>query len=207
MSNRISGILLITLIALCVIIALELRSGVPSADDLKASPQGDKGAAAVGPVRLMVPPLAALSETLDRPLFSESRRPPEVESNGAPVTPTPVSMGAAANFSVSAIVITENERAVLLVHPQRGDLTRVAEGETVAGWRLDRVENDRAVFTKDGETREAALRTFGPPPPRRPQRSTPLRPGVTTPERAPRRTLGDTRLRPSGSEEEPASER
>ncbi|NIQ28780.1 MAG: hypothetical protein GTN88_20750, partial [Gammaproteobacteria bacterium] len=70
-----------------------------------------------------------------------------------------------ASFSISAIVITEKERAVLLTHPQSGEVARVAEGETIAGWRLERVESDRAVFSKDGDSKEIALRTFGPPPP------------------------------------------
>lgn len=207
MSNRISGILLITLAALCVIIVMEARSGVPSAENFRGSAGKEENTTVTGPVRLALPPLAALNETVARPLFTETRRPPEMESNGLQVTPSPVAAASAASFTVSAIVITDNERAVLLVHPQSGELTRVAEGETIAGWRLDRVENDRAVFSKDGDTREAVLRTFGPPPPRRPPRSARALPGINAPDRAPRRTLGGTRLRPSGSQEEPTPER
>ncbi|NIQ36788.1 MAG: hypothetical protein GTN86_12890, partial [Xanthomonadales bacterium] len=54
--------------------------------------------------------------------------------------PTPVVSGPTADFSISAIMITDKERAVLLTHPQSGELTRVAEGELIAGWRLERVE-------------------------------------------------------------------
>lgn len=207
MSNRISGILLITLAALCVTIVIEARSGVPSVENLRASADKGEGTSVTGPVRLTLPPLAALSETVARPLFTETRRPPEMESNGVPDTPGPVAAASAAGFTVSAIIITESERAVLVVHPQSGELTRVAEGETIAGWRLDRVENDQAVFSKDGDTREAALRIFGPPPPHRPPRSARALPRINTPERAPRRTLGGTRLRPFGSQEESTPER
>ncbi len=208
MSNRISGILLITLIALCSIIVMEVRSGVPSVEDLKAFPERNKDSTQAGPVRLTLPPLAALSETIDRPLFVDTRRPPDVGTSEALATAAPIPLGPSASFSLSAIVITEDERAVLLTHPQSGALTRVAEGETVAGWRLDKVENDRVIFSKDGETQEAALRTFGPPPPRRGvQRQSPAISGGDTPDRGPRQTQGRTRLRPLMPQEAPVSER
>ncbi len=207
MSNRISGILLLTLIALCAIIVIEARMGIPSVDNLKATRDEEKAATSAGPLRLTLPPLAALGETVGRPLFNQTRRPPEEELDLASVSPTPVAIDTGANFTVSAIVITEDESAVLLIHPQSGELTRVAEGETIAGWRLDRVEKDRAIFSKEGESREAALRSFGPAPPPRRQVSAPVRPGVRTPQRALRRTLDGTRQRPSGSQQNPSSER
>ena len=209
MSNRISGILMISLIALCVVIVMEARSGVPSAGNLSSSPEKGKADPAAGPVRLTLPPLASLSETVERPLFSESRRPPEEESNTALEVPTPVPSGTSTNFNVSAIVITDDERAVLLVHPESGDLTRVAEGEMISGWRLEKVEADRAIFSRDGETQEAALRAFGPPPPIRARRSGPAASasGGDARERTLRRALSGARLPASGSQEQPASQR
>lgn len=202
MSNRISGILFIILIALCGIIVIEARMGIPSVDKLKATRDEQKAETPAGPLRLTLPPLAALGETVGRPLFNQTRRPPDEELNDAPISPTPVPVGTGANFIVSAIVITEDESAVLLNHPQSGDLTRVAEGETIAGWRLDKVEKDHAIFSKDGQSREVALRSFGPAPPPRRQGSAPARTGVTTPQRAPRRTLNRTRQRPPGSQKD-----
>jgi len=207
MSNRISGILLITLIALCVIIVMEARSGIPSANRLRATPVEDKGATVAGPLRVALPPLGALIETVERPLFSETRRPPDEESNGEPISPAAVPMGPGGKFVLSAIVITDDARAVLIANPQDGEPIRVTEGETIAGWRLDSVENDRAVFSKDGETREVALRIFGPPPLRRPQRAPPTPPGAMTPEQALRRALSENGLRPSTIQKEPATER
>jgi hypothetical protein len=202
MSNRISGILFIILIALCVIIVVEARMGIPSVDHLKAIRDEQKSETPAGPLRLTLPPLAALGETVGRPLFNDTRRPPDEELNDAPVSPAPVPVGTGANFIVSAIVITDDERAVLLSHPQSAEPTRVDEGETILGWRLDRVENDRAIFSKDGQTREAALRNFGPAPSLRRQRSAPAQPGVITPQPAPRRILDRTRQRPPGSEKD-----
>ena len=207
MSNRISGILLLTLVALCVIIVVEARSGVPSAERLRASEDPAVDTSSAGPVRLSLPPLAVLSETVERPLFSESRQPPQDDGNDAPVSPSAVAAGPAANFSISAIMITNKERAVLLIDPQSGKLTRVEEGDTIAGWRLERVEDDRAVFSRDGENREAVLRTFGPPPAPRPRRSLPSVRGIKQPERALRQPAEAARLRALDSRQEPDSER
>lgn len=207
MSNRISAILLMTLIALCGVIVIEARSGVSSTAHMRSPLDQGVDSAAASPVRMTLPPLAALSETVERPLFTETRRPPDEEPDGAPVSASPVPARSSMSFSVSAIVITDSERAVLLVHPQSGELTRLNEGETVAGWRLDKVESDRAVFSKDGESREAVLRTFGPPPPSRPQRALPTVRGINAPERKRRQPAGATRLRPFDPREEPDSER
>lgn len=167
MSNRISTILLFTLIALVALIAVELKGGLSPDERIAAAAAKEREAAAPQPVRLSLPPLSSLSETVNRPLFIDNRRPPEDTAEAAPAIDTPRPAGTATSFSVSAIIVTEKERAVLLSYPQSGGLTRVAEGEMVAGWRLEKVENDRAIFEKDGETREAALRSFGPPPPPR----------------------------------------
>lgn len=195
MSNRISGILMVTLIALCAIVVMEARSGIPSADSLKVPPQEVKATTVAGPVRVELPPLGALDETVERPLFMESRRPPEVEPEEAPISPAPVPMGPRGNFVLSAIVITDDERAVLIANPQSGEPIRLAEGESIAGWRLDKVETERAVFSKDGEIREVALRTFEPPPASRPLRPPTLAPEAITAEEALRRALRGNGLR------------
>jgi hypothetical protein len=207
MSNRISGILMVTLIALCAIIVMEARSGVPSAESLKVTPQKHKSAAVAGPLRVTLPPLAALSETIERPLFSETRRPPEVESDDALVSPAEAPVEPSAKFVLFAIIITDDERAVLVANPQGGEPIRVAEGDTIAGWQLDSVKNDRAIFSMEGEIQEVALRTFGPPPPPRPQRPTATPPRANSPEEALRRALREKRLRSQTSEKETAPRR
>jgi hypothetical protein len=205
MSNRISGILVITLIAFCAMILLEARSGIRSADGVKVTPEKDQGAAISGPVRVTLPPLVALSETVERPLFSETRRPLEVESAVPPVSAAPVPLGPSGKFVLSAIVITDDERAVLIDNPQTGEPVRLAEGESIGGWRLDRVETDRATFSREGETREVALRTFEPRAPSRPQRSTAIPPETMTPEQALRRALRENALRPPASPQDSPS--
>jgi hypothetical protein len=169
--NRVSGILLLTLVALGAIVATEIREGIPSADRAVAAASKQKPQAAPAtarPFQPPLPPLESLSETTSRPLFLAERRPPDGEP--APLPDAPLPAGPDPNFSISAIIITDDEHAVLMAHPETGTLNRLKEGEAVAGWTLEQVTPDRAVFTKDGQTKEATLRTFGPPPAPRPKR-------------------------------------
>jgi hypothetical protein len=163
--NRVSGILLLTLVGLGAIVATEIREGIPSADRAVAAASKQKPQAAPAtarPFQPPLPPLESLSETTSRPLFLAERRPPDGEP--APLPDAPLPAGPDPNFSISAIIITDDEHAVLMAHPETGTLNRLKEGEAVAGWTLEQVTPDRAVFTKDGQTKEATLRTFGPPP-------------------------------------------
>lgn len=170
MLNRVSGILLLTLVGLGAIVATEIREGIPSADRTvaAASKQKPRAAPAAWSFQRTLPTLESLSETTSRPLFLAERRPPKSEPTSLPEAPLPA--GPDPSFSISAIIITDDEHAVLMEHPETGAINRLKEGETVAGWTLEQVAPDRAVFTKDGQTKEATLRTFGPPSPPRSKR-------------------------------------
>ena len=173
MLNRVSGILLLTLVGLGAIVATEIREGIPSADRAvgSASKQKPQAAPAAWSFQPTLPTLESLSETTSRPLFLAARRPPEGEPEPEPEAPRPA--GRDPSFSISAIIITDDEHAVLMEHPETGTINRLKEGEAVDGWTLEQVAPDRAVFTKDGQTKEATLRVFGPAPPQRPKRRSP----------------------------------
>lgn len=163
MVNRLTAILLLMLVSLVAVIAVELHkdarvAGRPGAG-IESSQINEQSFLDL--LRISLPPLSSLTETTARPLFVETRKPsPEAP---APVAPMPVDVGEAPDISISAIVITEKERVVLVKHPVSGALVRMREGERIIGWTLDRVEPGRAVFSKEGTSRSATLRTFGPP--------------------------------------------
>ena len=204
MLNHVSGILLLTLVGLGAIVATEIREGTPSADRAVAAASKKKPQAvpAAWSFQPTLPTLESLSETTSRPLFLAARRPPEGEPAPGPEAPPPA--GPAPSFSISAIIITDDEHAVLMEHPETGTTKRLKEGEAVVGWTLERVAPDLAVFTKDGQTKEATLRAFGPPPPPRAKRRSPAAGKVAAPgsaagaqqpdkARAPRRVRRRTR--------------
>lgn len=163
--NRLTGILLLTLTSLVVVMGTELKSGagVPGRSDAIRAPTRPTDDASIEALRLSMPPLASLSQTTSRPLFAESRRPGEFAAGSVEVAP--LDSGAGPTFSISAIVLTDKERAVLVNHPASGTPVRLREGESIAGWILKEVFADRATFAKEGESQLVTLRTFGPPRP------------------------------------------
>jgi hypothetical protein len=66
-------------------------------------------------------------------------------------------------YTLSAIIIVDDERVALLTDTATGGLSRVKEGESIAGWRVEEIRKESAVL-RNGEVREELpLRTFGPP--------------------------------------------
>lgn len=161
-----SGWLVASLLVLWALVMAELHFRVgqgPSAPRLPA----ESSPAEPAPV-----PLFALAErgsfsaTIERPLFLPNR---QAVASEAPA-PAPVAEAArptANRYALSAIIIVDQQRIALLSDTTTGGLTRVREGERVAGWQVEKIGESSAVL-RSGDTREElALRTFGPPPPPR----------------------------------------
>jgi hypothetical protein len=136
-----------------------------------------------------LPPLAAFSTTVERPLFSRNRRPPPPgEAAGAELA-----QGTATEmpFLLSGVLIAGPRRVALLQTRASPKTLRVEEGETVEGWKvvtirpqavvvrsgsgqqelklLDRIANPAALQRPPSPGRPAARRPVGqpgaPPPP------------------------------------------
>ena len=163
MSARSSSWLLLCLVALAALLVAEWR--FPVGRDA-ASPfvaQGSAAAIASPAPRFTLEDRETFPETLARPLFMPNRRPPESE---APESPAPVKRAAKPDtkrYALSAIIIVDDERIALLTDTATGGLSRVKEGESVAGWRVEEIREESAVL-RNGEVREELpLRIFGPP--------------------------------------------
>jgi hypothetical protein len=129
---------------------------------------------------LDVPALTEFSATLERPLFSKSRRPAEPEADdGAEKTPEETPK-VAAPVRLSAVIIEEDEKSAFLEETRSRMSKRVREGEQFEGWTLLEVRDDAVVLESLGKRSEVELRNFEVPPPppkvrpRRPRR----RPGA-----------------------------
>ncbi len=118
--------------------------------------------------------LESFSETLTRPLFMPDRRPPEEGSADSAVPEVRAASPKANRYALSAIIIVDNERIALLTDTATGDLNRVREGGSVAGWRVETIREDGAVLTNGDNREELTLRHFGPPKlrPKAPKRRT-----------------------------------
>jgi general secretion pathway protein N len=91
-------------------------------------------------------PISAFSETLARPLFHASRRPPPPVVAATPKAPA----AEQPDLTLVGVVIGPEVRSALIRLPSAPELAEVLVGEGIDGWRLDSIETDRIVL-KSGD--------------------------------------------------------
>jgi hypothetical protein len=86
------------------------------------------------PPLFVMPDREALAAILERPVFSETRRPSE--------NPTGI-RATQADFTLAGVVIAAGERSALIQLRDGRLVQRLKEGDDVAGWRLVEIARDR----------------------------------------------------------------
>jgi hypothetical protein len=104
---------------------------------------------------LQAQPLAGLSATRDRPLFSPGRRPPAPPP--APVAAAPPPPAPPPDVTLLGVVV-DRERARAIVRSGSAKIERVQIGDDIGGWKVSRIEGRRLLLALDG--REAAFTLF-----------------------------------------------
>jgi hypothetical protein len=166
MRARSSNWLLLSLVALSALLIAELRFEIGT--DLGGQVAGPASA----PVAATPMPLfglvdrESLSETLTRPLFMPDRQPPGDTPVAPAVQASRAAQPKANRYALSAIIIVDGERFALLTDTATGGLSRVREGESLAGWQVEKIHESGAVLSNGDTREELALRSFGPPAPR-----------------------------------------
>lgn len=166
MRARSPGWLLLSLVTLSALVVAELQYDFGRGAGGRAERQSG------APDEVAPVPLFALaeresfSETLTRPLFMPNRQPPAPEAASSDAPAPIAAQPSAGRFALSAIIIVDEKRIALLTDTATGSLHRVGEGENVAGWRVEEIDEGGAVLVNGDNREELALRTFGPPPPR-----------------------------------------
>jgi hypothetical protein len=93
------------------------------------------------------PPIERFAAALDRPLFSQDRRPPEDEP-----AETGVVEDRALSATLQGILFATSGSVALLTAVGESAPLRVSEGELFLGWRLLEIHPDNVVFGRDEET-------------------------------------------------------
>lgn len=167
-----SRVLTVALLAVCV----GLGAGVLDSLDERRSP------AATAPARVAIakpraaakadptsgfaglPDINTLTETVERPLFEQSRRPPsepEVANEGPPVP---------LHVFLSGIVIADGKRYAHIRSDNDARVRVLSEGDAVDRWRIQSILPDRVVLSSGDRTEEILLKDKEPEraaPPRR----------------------------------------
>jgi len=106
----------------------------------------------VVPPAYVPPAFETFGEVLERPLLFADRRLPEIaveQVEQAPREPL--------RLTLEGVALTSANRVALLRDQANNALVQVAEGMIHNGWTLERLDSDKAVFTRDGETTELPL--------------------------------------------------
>jgi hypothetical protein len=167
-------------------LAFEATRAPPSLPD--PVPAGEPAALELPELALDVPLLSEFKATLDRPLFSQDRRP----DRSAPVldgkSDTETGSDTATDVRLSAVIVDADGRSALLSTPQQIQAQRVPLGGTIGGWRVEEIRDDAVVLRSGSRQVEVALRTFGPvraPVPEQIEPSPPRRPNPALLRRRP----------------------
>lgn len=120
-------------------------------------------AALPSPESLLPPPIETLSETVRRPLFTASRRPPDLSEAPAPVSESVEPDAPTLAHTLSAVVVDGDRRIAYLRARGDGKLVSLGEGDGIAGWQVTRIEPERVSLERDGERHVLELRRFDPP--------------------------------------------
>lgn len=129
-------------LGLGAIVAVELTASTNFEPPAAGAASTPAPTASPGPrtvVEFAPPPLAQFAETVERPLFSESRRPPEqtADSSGPPKPFEGTLVG---------VLIGQTETVALLKIAGETDVTRVTKGQTIRGWLVVEIHPDRVVL-------------------------------------------------------------
>jgi general secretion pathway protein N len=142
-----------------LLIALCLALGYHVWRVLEAGPVAiDAGAAPPPPAPIVVAPRETIAElpridefaeTVARPLFMATRRPPEPEEEVVEEAKT----GAQRNlFNLLGIVISSDERVALVTRRRGGEMLRLVVGQYIDGWRVETIRSDRMTLSQGDET-------------------------------------------------------
>ncbi len=160
------------LIALCLALGYHvwrtLEAG-PIAIDAGATPPPPAQLVAAPPETIVeLPRIDEFAETVVRPLFMATRRPPEPEEVEVEAEPT---VGAQRNlFNLLGIVISSDERVALVTRRRGGDFLRLVVGQRVDGWLVVAIEPDSMTLSQ-GDATEVLKLTDATRPKRRKKRT------------------------------------
>lgn len=121
---------------------------------------------------------SAYAAIAERPLFSPTRRPLE----SAPSTAANQPRKSPAKFVLTGVIIVSPEEKIALLREARSPTAqRLSEGQSIAGWRIEKIMPDRVILASGDETAEILLWSDQEPPPRQPAKPPRRRTGIKLP--------------------------
>ena len=157
--HRVQTLFIWLTVAVCVLLGWTIQRQITAlpvtqAAAPAAAPPADPVAPAA-PASFAVPDRGSLAVIVERPVFSESRRPSAPDEGPAP----------ALDFTLVGVVISDRKRSAIVQSPHGGAVQRLAEGEEVGGWIVVDIAPDHIVVRHDATEAEMPLDYSAPAPP------------------------------------------
>ncbi len=112
-----------------------------------SAPAGDDG-----PALARLPPFAAYAATVERPLFSPSRRP------AASAASAQSGGGIASRYRLQGLVVAGTARRALVVEIAGNRRFEVGEGDAIEGWIVQHIEQNAVVLASPAGAAMLTLR-------------------------------------------------
>lgn len=164
MARRRAGGITTSLVFLCAVLGGVIYLQVNAELPLPPAPEVASGAAPSPqpqpPRSFSLGPRAEFAETIDRPLFMSTRRPPvpglvEPEPDEEPPPAPPATLP---GFALRGVVISPEERFALLQVAGAAELRKVNVGEQVDGWEVASIGPNRVVLKQGAVVHELTLK-------------------------------------------------
>jgi len=155
--------LLLSVVGLAALVSAELHYQVGTGSGRHAASNGAPTSATVPVPLFSLEDREKLSDTTTRPLFMPNRQPQVASVPDAPRADSQAPRPKATRYALSAIIIVDDERVALLTDTATGGLSRVREGESLAGWQVEEINESGAVLSNGDTREELALRSFSAP--------------------------------------------
>jgi type II secretory pathway component PulC len=182
MTRYSSWSVLFAIASLCLAAVLWFRLAQTAAPDTPPTPP--KKTVRTGPASQVAPSARlgkrdAYAAIAQRPLFSPTRRP----LDSAPATAASQPRKSLAKFVLTGVIIVSAEEKIALIQEAKSPaVQRLSEGQSIAGWRIEKILPDRVTLVSGDETAEIPLWSDqAPPQPRQSAKPQPRRPGIKLP--------------------------
>jgi len=141
-------------LAIAALIAVPLLGGDSGAGRAAAPQHGANAPPPLAPLG----PFVAYAATIERPLFSPTRRP-------ASLAAAPGAAAIEGRYRLQGLVIAGTARHALVTEIAGGRTRELGEGDALEGWTVTRIEQDRVMLTSPAGEAMLALPSAASPDP------------------------------------------
>ena len=142
----ISAVMALIIVAEVVLLGAGSNTSLPEATPATASSQDAASETVIANLR--IPPVITYQAVVERPLFSDSRRPAQVAPGGKAAQAAQLG----AKWRLTGIVMAGDNSFVHVEGIRDRKTVRLKVGMPLDGWQLEEIEPDHVTFTSGGRS-------------------------------------------------------